>query len=86
MSRLAVAGSAASAITGVKLSPSSSRTSSRCALVRATPTTCAPAAASEMAMARPNPRLAPVTIAVVPLRPPAWVLIASFIGRTRFRC
>src|SRR5262249_59788514 len=35
---------------------------------RATPTTCAPAAVSEMAVWRPKPRLEPVTIAVVPDR------------------
>ena len=45
--------------------------------MRATPTTWAPAAANAVAMARPNPRLAPVTIAVVPTRPSAWVSCCS---------
>src|SRR5215211_1603760 len=79
MSRPAVAGSAASAVTAVKLSPSSLLTSSRCAPVRATPTTCAPAADSAAAMPRPNPRLAPVTIAVVPARAPASSMGAGLV-------
>ena len=47
--------------------------------MRATPITRAPAADSAVAMARPNPRLAPVTIAVVPTRPSAWVVMGWFM-------
>src|SRR4051812_43994201 len=54
MSRPAVVGSAESALTSAPL--------------RATPTTCAPAPARAAAMPRPNPRLAPVTMAVEPAR------------------
>ncbi len=66
-SRPATSGSAASPVTGVKDSPSSARTSASRSRSRATPTTCAPAWISAPAIPRPNPRLAPVTIAVVPL-------------------
>src|SRR5215469_13765107 len=64
----AATGSAASAATGVKPSPSSARRSSSGARSLAMPTTCAPAACSATAMPRPKPRLAPVTMAVVPDR------------------
>src|SRR5690349_1204409 len=67
MSCPATIGSAASALTGVKDSPSSARSSPSAAPSRATPTTAAPASLSAAAMPRPNPRLAPVTSAVVPL-------------------
>src|SRR5215472_17670689 len=66
MSCPAAIGSAASAVTGVKDSPSAARTSSSAARSRATPTTCAPAALRAVAMPRPKPRLAPVTSAVTP--------------------
>src|SRR5690242_6904988 len=62
----AVTGSAASAATGVKPAPICSRTPARAAASRATPTTAAPSFASAAAMARPKPRLAPVTTAVLP--------------------
>src|SRR5215470_4964429 len=62
----ATTGSAASAATGVKVPPSCVRSSSSRARSRATPTTCAPCLARAAAMARPKPRLAPVTSAVVP--------------------
>src|SRR5215472_1676985 len=68
MSCPAAIGSAASAVTGVKDSPSAARTSSSAARSRATPTTCAPAALRAVAMPRPRPRLAPVTSAVAPAR------------------
>src|SRR5579863_5245074 len=66
MSRPATTGSAASAATGVKRSPSCACNSASVARSRATPTTFAPAPASAMAMPRPKPRLAPVTSAVAP--------------------
>src|ERR1022692_244041 len=59
-------GSAASADTGVKDSPSSARSSSSGPRSRATPVTCAPALLKAVAMPRPKPRLAPVTSAVAP--------------------
>ena len=65
MSRPATTGSAESAATGVSLSPSSACRPASRDWSRATPTTLAPAPASAIATARPNPRLAPVTIAVV---------------------
>src|SRR5215468_9880697 len=68
MSRPATIGSVASAVTGVKDSPSAARTSSSAARSRATPTTRAPAALRAVAMPRPKPRLAPVTSAVAPAR------------------
>src|SRR6516162_4961790 len=66
MSIPATFGSAASAATGVNLSPTSARTSSSAARSLATPTTFAPAPASAIATPRPKPRLAPVTSAVDP--------------------
>src|SRR5579863_2153628 len=66
MSRPAATGSAASAATGVKRSPSCACNSPSLARSRATPTTFAPAPASAMAIPRPKPRLAPVTSAVAP--------------------
>ena len=66
MSRPAVSGAAASAVTPVNESPSSSRNWLSWSLSRATPTTRAPAWLSDMAMLRPKPRLAPVTSAVAP--------------------
>ena len=74
MSCPASAGSAASPVTGVNDSPSSARTSASWPPSRATPVTRAPALVSAAAMPRPNPRLAPVTMAVAPL--------ISFLGMT----
>src|SRR5579875_3934595 len=68
-SRAATSGSAASAVTGLKRSPSWSANSASGCSLRATPTTWAPTPASTTAVARPKPRLAPVTTAVVPDKP-----------------
>src|SRR5687768_1795564 len=54
----------ASAATGVKPSPSSSRTARSWVPSRAMPTTIVPMATSAVEIARPKPRLAPVTTAV----------------------
>src|SRR5712672_2546700 len=62
----ATTGSAASATTGVKVPPSCACSSSSRPGSRATPATCAPCLDRATAMARPKPRLAPVTSAVVP--------------------
>src|SRR2546430_5364476 len=62
----ATKGSVTSPTTGVNPLPTCSATASSRARSRATPTTCAPAAANAVAIAFPNPRLAPVTTAVVP--------------------
>ena len=67
----------------VKLPPSWSRSSARRATVAATPTTRAPAWASATAMPRPNPRLAPVTSAVVPASS-CDVMSHSLLFRDRF--
>src|SRR5882757_3313946 len=64
----ATTGSAASATTGVSRSPSSLRSASSRSPSRATATTWAPAWCSATATARPKPRLAPVTTAVLPCR------------------
>src|SRR5690242_6286131 len=83
MSSPATTGSAASAATGVKASPSCARNSSRLARSRATPTTFAPAPASAMAMPRPKPRLAPVTSAVDPDSSCADIRYSLILGLER---
>src|SRR5689334_11393311 len=70
-------GSAASADTAVKDSPSWARISSNGPWSRATPTTFAPALDSAAAMPLPKPRLAPVTSAAAP--------VISFPGITILR-
>ena len=62
----AATGSAASAVTAAKDSPSSERSSSSGPRSRATPITRAPALLRATAIPRPSPRLAPVTSAVTP--------------------
>src|ERR1035438_7285597 len=62
----ATMGSAASAGTPVKDSPSSARSSSSAPRSRATPMTWAPPPLSAVAIHRPKPRLAPATSAVAP--------------------
>ena len=66
MSWPATVGSAASALTGVKDAAEFGVEFLERASSRATPTTFAPAWLSAVAMARPNPRLAPVTSTVAP--------------------
>src|SRR4051794_23402428 len=60
-------GSATSAVTVVSEPSSSSRNSSSCTGLRATATTLAPASWRATVTARPKPRPAPVTRAVVPM-------------------
>src|SRR5262249_62363325 len=60
-------GPAGAARTGVRAPPSSARSPPSAPPSRAPPPTAAPAPSSAAAMPRPNPRLAPVTSAVVPL-------------------
>src|SRR5215472_7892470 len=81
-SRAGSPGSATSPVSQVSASPSSRCSSSSPPRWRATPTTCAPDSAKATAVARPKPRLAPVTTTVAPWRSTAVIssLPSGWIG------
>src|SRR6266581_4184752 len=84
MSCPATTGSAASAGTAVKDSPSWACNSSSGPRSRATPTTFAPALDSAVAMPLPKPRLAPVTSAAAPaISFPGITILRGYCGFPR---